>query len=95
MLSDLWSELDAVHAERFEVELAREVAEGHPLVGEQVRAVAVRKLEKEVIFWLPAERSWVRVHLTWAKEASPNFPRLDVHDTWASPVSALRDAGRE
>lgn len=95
MLSDLWTALGAADAERFEVELAREVAEGHPLFGERVRAVAVRELMKEVIFWLPVERRWAWVHLTWTTETSPKWPRVDVHDTWASLVSALRDADRE
>lgn len=94
MLSDFWSELEEAHAERFEAELVREVAESHPLFGKQVRAVAVRKLEKEVLFWLPVERRWVWVHLTWAKETSPKWPSVDVHETWESLVSALRDAGR-
>jgi len=94
MLSDRWTALSAADAEHFEVELAREVAEGHPLFGEPVRAVAVRELKKEIIFWLPVERRWAWVHLTWTKETSPKWPSVDVHDLWASLVWALRDADR-
>lgn len=94
MLSDHWTALGAADAQCFEVELAREVADGHPLFGKQVRAVAVRELKKEVVFWLPGERRWAWVHLTWTKETSPNWPWVDVHDTWVSLVSALRDGDR-
>ena len=95
MLSDLWRELDGATAKRFEEELEHEVVAGHPLFGKQTRAIAVRKLEKEAAFWLPADQRWAWVHLTWGTESSPRWPSSAVHHDWQSLVAAMREAGRE
>ena len=53
-LSDLWTVvLDTEESRDLERELQRELAEGHVLIGREVRAVAARKLRKEVLYWLP------------------------------------------
>jgi hypothetical protein len=95
MLSERWAHVHGSHAAApLEAELVREVAKGHCLSGLSVRAIAVRKLQKEVIFWLPAKHRWAWVHLTWTKDISPMYPRTEIVATWEEVVRVLRNAAR-
>ena len=95
LLSDRWTEVHGLpEAVSLAVELTRELTEGHRLFDVSVRAVAVRKLRKDVLFWLPADNRWAWVHLTWATETSPAWPSSEVVETWHEAVKAVTDADR-
>ena len=57
-------ELNRYIVGRIELQLGRELTPDRGLCGAAVRAVAVRKLEKEVVFFDDDRRAWV--HLTWS-----------------------------
>jgi hypothetical protein len=95
LLSGDWADvLGSSEGASLEDELSREVPEQHRLFGVTARAVAVRKLRKEVIYWLPASNTWAWVHLTWRVETEPAFPSNDILDHWDSAVTLLREASR-
>lgn len=75
-----------VSAEALVAELRREIAAGHRLNGVAVEAIAVRKHLKDTIFWLPTERQWANVHLTWSVETQPQWPRAELHAEWSDVV---------
>lgn len=93
-LSDKWSPVDAAGAVELAGELARECPEGHVLYRQEVQAVAIRKLRKELICWLPAQQRWAWVHLTWTQEQDPRWPTTHLFEVWASLVAELVEAGR-
>ena len=94
-LTDAWANVfqTAVGSE-LETELRREITTGHPLVGVEVHAVAVRRLRKEVIFWLPAECKWAVVHLTWAVESDVQWPTNEQCATWDEVIAFLVEYAR-
>lgn len=94
-LSSEWWLIDTdLHRREFEEELRREVRPGHLLSQSSARAIAVRKLRKEVIFWLPTARQWAWVHLTWAAESDPRWPTTVLSDSWAQLMAELTNAER-
>ena len=59
------------------VELEREVGPDHPLQGRRAVAVARRRDQDDVLFWLPDGPAYLAVvHLTWTgqRERSPAWP---------------------
>ncbi len=94
-LSDLWTVvLGTEEGRELERELKREVPEAHVLKGRDVRAVAARKLRKEVLYWLPQEKRWSVVHLTWTREHDPRWPTTVLCDTWREVLEELGDRDR-
>ena len=78
----------------FETELRRETSPGHSLHETEAMAVAVRRLRKEVVFWLPRQARWAWVHLTWEEESDPRWPSVELAADGQGIVTLLRDAGR-
>jgi hypothetical protein len=77
-----WTEL--TNAAGVEAELERELVGGHRLFGRKLRAVA-RRSDCEDVLFVGAELAAV-VHLTWAKEVSPDSPSADIYpsvEDWA------------
>ena len=94
-LSDLWFVvIDTEQGLELEQELRREAPDGHVLRGREVRAIAMRKLMKEVLYWLPAEERWAVVHLTWYAETNPSFPTTVMCNSWHEVLAELADRGR-
>jgi hypothetical protein len=95
LLSNLWwSVVGTEEASSLEVELRREAVAGHRLFDVDVVAVACRKLMKEVVYWLPGERLWAVVHLTWSIERGARWPTTETVGTWAEVVAVLSAKGR-
>jgi len=93
-LSDRWTDVrQSAEGVNLEAELAREVPAEHVLAGVPVKAVAARKLRKEIVYSLPDGR-WAWVHLTWAPETDPGWPRTVLTESWAALVDELRDGDR-
>lgn len=70
-------------AQRLNVELARELCEGHMLYGRKVHAVA-RRIDQDDFLFIEGKEAFV-VHLTWAKESDPAWPtcvRYGSVDLW-------------
>jgi hypothetical protein len=65
---------DSASAQRFATELRRETAPGHRLFGLTVVPIAFRRLEKEVVFWVPELGQWTWVHLTGRRSTIPLGP---------------------
>lgn len=84
LLHNDWSEVDAMQDADLEAELVREVPEKHVLRGRQATAIAVRRHRKDVIYWLPDDRIWAWVHLTWTTETDPKWPRTVTAAEWES-----------
>ena len=62
---------------KLDVELEREVGPGHSLHGRRAVAVARRRDQDDVLFWLPDGPALLAVvHLTWTgqRERSPAWP---------------------
>lgn len=60
---------------------------GHVLFGEEVRSVARRKDNDDVLFYLPGnDVQFAIVHLTYSKETDPKFP----HTVLLSTIEELR-----
>jgi len=85
---------DTPAAEELEQELKWEVAAGHVLAAFAIVAIAVRRLQKEAIFWLPESDQWAVVHLTWNDEVDPRWPSTVLVESWADVLSELVDRGR-
>ena len=94
LLPDRWSIVRASDASReLEDELGRELSEAHRLSDVVAQAVAVKRMLKDVIFYLPVEKSWAVVHLTGRPESSPRWPSTTVVTTWAAVIEELGDSG--
>ena len=93
-LSEAWTEVDASLAVELETELRREMTDGHLLAGNELSALSVRKLGKEVIFWLPERREWAVVHLTWTVESDDQWPTAELCSTWDDVIDFLAESDR-
>lgn len=72
-----WSAVEERHRAALERELQRELIAGHVLFGREARAVGRRKDRDDVLFALfaaggPSELAVV--HLTYARETTPDWP---------------------
>jgi hypothetical protein len=75
--------------EAMAAELDRELAPGHPLHGQPVRALAKCGHGDSVLFALPGDGLAI-VHLTWTRKSeSPPFPHADVMTEWATALAAM------
>ncbi len=70
------------HEAKILAELRAEMPAGHLLYGVTVQVVAVKKLMKDVVLWLPESGQWAWVHLTYRQETDPQFPWCSVYATW-------------
>ena len=86
--------MDASLAAELEGELRREMTKGHQLAGTALTAFSVRRLRKEVIFWLPERHEWAVVHLTWRAETDDRWPTAELCPTWEGVISFLADSAR-
>lgn len=59
-------------------ELESEVPPGHPLYGAKVQAVATRLDCDDVVFRLTSSEKLAVVHLTYARESSPEWPQTEL-----------------
>ena len=69
-----WSAVDERHREGLERELQRELIAGHVLFGREVRAVGRRHDRDDVLFAAGGPSELAVVHLTYAREATPDWP---------------------
>lgn len=76
-----------------EAELARELAPGHRLFGRTLRAVAKRGDRDDVLF-VDAQIAAV-VHLTWAKETTPEHPNAEIFASVEDWVSRRMNADHD
>lgn len=75
-----WSAIDeSAKAVRFVAELSRELPVGHVLAEMQVRPIASRQDQDDVLFEL-GNGNWAVVHLTWhgSRERDPRYPRTTI-----------------
>ena len=69
-------------AEKFDDELAREIARGHPLFGRRCIAIAKREGADDVLFAVGPEEVAV-AHLTWSgKPERPPWPRSTLYTSF-------------
>ena len=83
-----WSPDEALSAQLLE-ELRSEAPSGHALDGVTVEAVAVKKLLKDVILWLPETEEWAAVHLTHKPESDHRWPSTTVAPTWRALLAEI------
>ncbi len=62
---------------------------GHVLDGVTVEAVAVKKLLKDVVLWLPETGQWAGVHLTYRQESDCRWPYTTVAPTWQDLLAEI------
>ena len=75
-----WYALPSAEAENLEHELRREVGPRHRLQGVNVRAIARRQDQDEVLYLLTAGSGEVaEVHLTWNEEPEAEWPRTTIY----------------
>lgn len=91
LLPGEWRAVGGVDAFELEQELRREVPEGHVLHGLSVRAVAVRRHLKDVVFWVPSLDQWALVHLTRRVETNPRWPTTACTRNWDDLIAELDD----
>jgi hypothetical protein len=65
-----------------ENELSREICSDHILHGVAASAIARRWRRDDVLFKLE-DGKFAQIHLTRRPEASPNFPTVDIYETFA------------
>ncbi|MEY4701009.1 MAG: hypothetical protein RL326_1196 [Pseudomonadota bacterium] len=93
-----WQHIDESSSERkaLESELAREVTEGHQLYKHDVRAIARRLDNDEVLFAVTAPRTcFAVVHLAWSGcESDPDWPATEIFSslTQFAEERMIRDA---
>jgi hypothetical protein len=84
-MSDLgarwWTPTEA-EAARFDAELQSEIPADHPLADVTTVPVAVKKLLKDWIVWLPDQRLWAALHLTYTHETDARWPTVTFAPTW-------------
>ena len=82
-------------ADSLEVELVREVSEGHSLHGRPTTAVGfMQKCPNDFLYEIhdqPGAFAWV--HLTWQCEASPDFPMTEIYEDWNEFLERAPKAG--
>ena len=71
-------------------ELRDETPRGHALEGVSAELVAVKKLSKDLILWLPGRDEWARVHLTYTKETDPRYPSTSIMADWEALLADVR-----
>jgi hypothetical protein len=71
-------------------ELHTEMPSGHALEGALAEPVAIKKLLKDLILWLPDRDEWARVHLTYSPESDPRYPWTSIATTWEALLTDLR-----
>lgn len=86
-----WWATSGDSATALEKGLLAQVTAGHPLHGVPVRAVAVRRHLKDVVFWVPSTRQWALVHLTGRLETHPRWPSAALLTDWSDVVAELSD----
>ena len=70
-----WIAVSSELAANLEAELHRELPKGHQLCGRQLRAIARRQDQDDVLFRSATDDgSLFCVHLTWSKERDPQWP---------------------
>ena len=93
-LSERWMRVEPDREDEYRSELRRECPAGHLLHDVDVEPLAIRRLLKEIVYWVPDRRLWAWVHLTWTVESDPRLPRTELFAEWGALVQALREAGR-
>jgi len=88
---DWWNVGGTSQADDLKAELQRELPERHVLSGVTVEAIAVRRHPKDVLFWLPQEREWAWVHLTYRSEKDPRWPSTFIAADIQSVIAELTE----
>lgn len=89
-LGPRWWAPDETESTNLLQELRDEMPDGHVLSGVAVEAVAVKKLLKDLILWLPDSNEWAAVHLTSRTESDPQWPSTVVAVTWSGLLSEVQ-----
>ena len=63
---------------------------GHVLADVAAKPVAVKKLLKDWIVWLPDQGRWAAVHLTYTQESDPRWPSVTFAKSWPELLAELR-----
>ena len=85
----VWEPTSLIESEDFGSELRAELAPSHPLHGQDIRVVARRLDQDDVLLSLPDSRRWAICHLTWSgKQEPPNYPRTKIYDDLADLLAA-------
>jgi hypothetical protein len=65
-----------------ELELVREVSQGHPLYGKKTTAIGgLRNCPNDFLYSLD-DGPYAWVHLTWRREHDARFPRCELYADW-------------
>jgi len=81
-LGPRWWSPDEALSTQLLAELRSEAPSGHALDGVAMEAVAVKKLLKDVVLWLPETEQWAAVHLTYKHESDLRWPLTTIAPTW-------------
>ena len=79
-----WLEPWSPRSAGLEIELEKEIGNGHPLHGKEAIAVGRRNDQDDVLFFLPNNSQPLAVvHLTWkgSTEQSPEWPRTKFYSS--------------
>lgn len=78
-MNEPWSIITAIMSETLENELRKELSSDHILYAKKFLAVARREDNDDVVYWVTDLHKFAVVHLTYAKESSPHFPRTELY----------------
>ena len=84
-----WCSPDEALSTQLLAELKSGAPIGHALDGVTVEAVAVKKLLKDVILWLPETEQWAAVHLTYKPGSDHRWPSTTVAPTWRALLAEI------
>ncbi len=90
-----WHAISPDYAAKAESEIHREMCSGHVLFGRSVTAIGYRQDRDDVLFHLgESAPSFAVVHLTYQREARPDWPSTTLFDTLAAWIeqSLIPDA---
>jgi hypothetical protein len=88
-LGSRWWAPSVTEADQLVAELRSEMPMDHRYANETVEPVAVKKLMKDVVLWLPDREQWAAVHLTYNPETDPRWPTFTVADSWSDLLADI------
>ena len=78
-----WEELELDQRNGLEIELVREICNGHPLFGKSHVALARRIDCDDVLFEVDGGPAVAVVHLSYAVESDPQWPATEIFTSFA------------
>lgn len=75
-------EVTSEQAQTFEVELRKEIPDGHILKGEDFECIARREDRDDFLFYVTSMGKFAVVHLTWNQEKSSEWPMTRLYSSF-------------